>query len=105
MRTIASSSPRRIERNERRAFDQIVARGRETRRPFGMPSIGVARSADALQERGDPMRRSDLADQIDVADVDAQLERRGRDERAQRAALQRSRRRAASPSTGCRDAR
>ena len=45
-------------------------------------------SADALQERRDPVRRADLADEIDVADVDAQLERGGGDERAQRAGLE-----------------
>ena len=48
----------------------------------------MARTADALQERGDRARRADLADEIDVADVDAELERRGRDERAQFAALE-----------------
>jgi hypothetical protein len=50
----------------------------------------VPGAADALEERRDAVRRPDLADQIDVADVDAELERRGRDERLQLAALQRS---------------
>jgi hypothetical protein len=34
----------------------------------------VARTADALQERRDAMRRADLADEIDMADVDAELQ-------------------------------
>ena len=36
---------------------------------------------DALNERGDPVRRSNLAHQIDVTDVDPQLERGRRDQR------------------------
>ena len=40
----------------------------------------MSRAPDALQQRGDAVRRSDLTDQIDVADVDAELERRGRDQ-------------------------
>ena len=71
-----------------------------------MPAIAVAGAADALQERRDAVRRSNLADEIDVADVDAELERRRRDERAQLPVLQpRFGVEAASPSTGCRDAR
>src|SRR5205807_9434110 len=73
--------------DERRAFDQIVARNRQ------QPSLRraadrVPRAADALQERGNAVRRSDLADQIDMTDVDAELERRRGDERLQRARLQ-----------------
>ena len=45
-------------------------------------------AADALQERGDAARRADLADQLDRADVDAELERRGGDQRAQVAGAQ-----------------
>ena len=48
----------------------------------------MARAADPLEECGNPMRRPDLAHEIDVADVDAELERRGGDERLQRAGLQ-----------------
>jgi hypothetical protein len=44
-------------------------------------------SPDPLQQRGDPLRRADLADQIDVADVDPELQRRRRDDRAQAAGL------------------
>ena len=40
----------------------------------------VAGAADALQQGRDRARRAEVADQIDVADVDAELERRGRDD-------------------------
>ena len=43
---------------------------------------------DALQAARDRRRRLDLHDEIDRAHVDAELERRGRDERAQGARLQ-----------------
>ncbi len=45
-------------------------------------------AADALQPAGHRGRRLDLHDEIDRAHVDAELERRGGDERAQRARLQ-----------------
>src|ERR1700761_673382 len=48
----------------------------------------VSRPPDALQERCDRTRRTELAHQIDVADVDPELERRSRDQHAQFAALQ-----------------
>ena len=48
----------------------------------------MARAADPLQEARDRARRAELADEIDVADVDAQLERRGGDQRLQLAVLQ-----------------
>ena len=48
----------------------------------------MAGSSDPLEERGDPVRRSDLTHQIHVPDVDAELERRGRDQRAQAAGLE-----------------
>ena len=48
----------------------------------------MVRAADALQERGDAARRADLADQLDRADVDAELERRGGDQRPQVAGAQ-----------------
>ena len=48
----------------------------------------MAGATDALQERGDRARRTDLADQVDVADVDAKLQRRRGHEHAQVAALQ-----------------
>ena len=48
----------------------------------------MAAAADALQPARDRRRRLDLDDEIDRAHVDAELERRGGDERAQRAGLQ-----------------
>ncbi len=72
---------------QRRAFHQIVPRDRE-QPPFRQAGDGVAGAADALQQRRDAMRRSDLTDQIDVADVDAELERGRRDQRLQPAGLQ-----------------
>ena len=48
----------------------------------------VAGAADALQAAGDRRRRLDLDDEIDRAHVDAELERRGGDERRQTAGLE-----------------
>ena len=72
---------------ERRALDQIVARDRE-QAALRRAGDSVSRAPDALQQRRDAVRRSDLADQIDVPDVDAELERRGGHQRAQLAGLQ-----------------
>ena len=72
---------------ERRAFHEIVARHGE-HPALRRSGNRVARASDALQQRGDPVRRSDLADQVDVADIDAELERRRRDERLQLPGLQ-----------------
>ena len=48
----------------------------------------MPRAADALKEGRDRARRADLADEFDVADVDAELERGGGDHRFQFARLQ-----------------
>ena len=48
----------------------------------------MARAPDALQEARDRARRAQLADQVDLADVDAELQRGGRHQRLQLAALQ-----------------
>ena len=48
----------------------------------------MAAAADPLQAARHRRRRLDLDDEIDRAHVDAELERRGRDERAQAAGLQ-----------------
>ena len=79
-----SSSPRRIERSSA-THSTRSSRDIGNTRPFGVPATRMARPADALQQRRDPMRRSDLAHEVDVADVDAELERRGGDERLERA--------------------
>ncbi len=69
------------------AFAQLVARERE------QPSLrraadGVAGAADPLQEARDRARRADLTDQVDIADVDAEFQRRRRHQRPQRAGLE-----------------
>ena len=78
--------PRRSRRagaraHQRRALDQLVAGERE-QPPLGRRPQRVARAADALQPGRDRARRADQAGQLDGADVDAQLERRGRDDDA-----------------------
>ena len=70
-----------------RAFQQLVAGGRQ------QPALGhatdlVAGTAHPLQERGDAARRTDLADQIDVADVDAEFQRGGGDQHLERTGLE-----------------
>ena len=67
------------------ALHQLVARQREedALRHRAEP---VAGAADALQQRGERARRAEVADEVDVADVDAELERRGRDDDRHRAA-------------------
>ena len=69
------------------AFDQVVAGGGE-QAALGRAADLVAGAAHPLQKRGDGARRADLADQIDVADVDAQLQRGGGDQHLQLAALE-----------------
>ena len=86
---------------DRGAGDEIAAELREDD-PFADRVDLVAAAADALQAARDRRRRLDLDDQIDGAHVDAELERRGRDQRAQRArpsAGPRSRRAAAARSS------
>ena len=53
-----------------------------------MPPTEWPARPDALQEGVDGARRADLTDQIHIADVDAELERGGRDQHLQLAALQ-----------------
>ena len=72
---------------ERGALDELIARERE-QTSLRRAVDRVAGTADALQERRDRARRPKLADEIDVADVDAELERGGGDERFQLAVFQ-----------------
>ena len=72
---------------QRRALHQLVA-GQRKQPALGRAVDGVPGPADALQEGCDRARRSELADQVDLADVDAQLERSGRHERFQFAVLE-----------------
>ena len=72
--------PRRFER--RPAFQHLEAVGRHQQRLRRLvePVIGAA---DALGQPARAFRRADVDDEIDVAPVDAEIERRGRDHRAQ----------------------
>ena len=74
-------------RQQRRAFDQLVERQREepSLRHF---SQGMARAAHPLEKRRDRARGAHLDHEVHVADVDAKLERRRGDERAQLPGLQ-----------------
>ena len=73
--------------DERRGFDEIVARERK-QPPLGQAVDRVAGAADPLQKTRDRARRADLADEIDLADVDAEFERGGCDQRFELAALE-----------------
>ena len=73
--------------DQRGALDQLVAGGREEA-ALRREAEGVAGAADALQEGRDAARRADLADEVDAADVDAELQRGGGDERLQLAVLE-----------------
>ena len=55
---------------------------------LGQPAHRVAGTADPLQQSRDGARRGDLTHEVDVTDVDAELQRRGRDQRLQLAALE-----------------
>ena len=72
---------------QRRALDQLVARQRK-QPALRRAADRMARAADALQEAGDRARRAELADEVDVADVDAELERCRGHQRLQLAVLQ-----------------
>ncbi len=67
---------------QRGAFDEIVTRKREEP-SFRGATHGVAGTAHPLQKGRDRAWRPDLTHEIDVADVDAQLQGRRRDERFQ----------------------
>ncbi len=70
-----------------RALEQIVTSDRKEP-ALRNPGNRVTRASDPLEQRCDPMRRANLTDEIHVPDVDAQLQRRGGDERAQGAGLE-----------------
>ncbi len=67
---------------ERRALDQLVA-SQWIEPPLRGAGPAVVRPSHALEERGDAAGGADLADELDGTDVDAQLERRRRDQRLQ----------------------
>ena len=70
-----------------RAFDQFVAGGRENA-ALGHAADEMPGAAHALQEGSDAAWRSELADQVDITDIDAQLKRGGRHQHLQLAGLQ-----------------
>jgi hypothetical protein len=74
-------------RRRRRARDEVLGVLGE-QDAVGHAADAVARAPHPLQARGDAGRRFDLDDQVDRAHVDAQLQRRRRDDRGQSAGLQ-----------------
>ncbi len=68
--------------HERRTLDQFVAR-RDVEDSFGQRAYPVAGAPDALQRHRDRSRRAELHHKVDRADVDAELERGGCDDRSQ----------------------
>ena len=71
--TTASSSPRRNDRSSG-AFHEVVARHRQ-QATLRCARNGVTRSTDPLQQGRDAVGRPDLANQIDVTDIDAEFQR------------------------------
>ena len=65
--------------NERGAFEEFIASGREDA-AFRNRAMPVAGASDALEGGGDGPRGADLADEVNRADIDSELERRGSDE-------------------------
>ena len=72
---------------DRHALDELVS-GQGKDAPLGDGADLVSRAPDPLQERRDGARRSHLADEVHLADVDAELQRRRGDQGLQLAALQ-----------------
>ena len=73
----------RVERVERSAaFQHLEAVGRHQQRPARLvePVVGAA---DALRQARHALGRADLDDEIDIAPIDAEIERGGRDYRPQ----------------------
>ncbi len=69
------------------ALDELVAAGGEEA-ALRLEAEGVTGAADALQEGRDAARRADLADEVDAADVDAELQGGGADQRLELALLE-----------------
>src|SRR5262249_7928339 len=83
----AIESPRIGGTNERQAFDELITSEREEP-ALRQRAQRVPRPADALEKRGHGARRAQLTDKIDVADVDAHLQRCRGDDRLQIAAFE-----------------
>ena len=78
--TISASSRRPAPPRSSAAHSTSSSRDVGYSRPVGRAGPGVVGPAHPLQERGEAARRADLAHQLDRADVDAQLQRRGGDQ-------------------------
>src|SRR5205807_997531 len=72
---------------QRTAFDELVARHGIEASPRRAPAA-MSRTADALQQRRQAAWRRDLTYELDRADVDAELERRGGHQRLELAGAQ-----------------
>ncbi len=67
--------------HKRGGFQQVIACG--CKEPaLGNCAAPVSGATNALQANGNGTRRADLADEVDAADIDAELQRRGGDQRA-----------------------
>ena len=82
-----SSSPRRT-LSSSAAHSTRSSRDCGNSRPFGSAADGVAGATNTLQKARDRTWRAKLTDQIHIADVDTELQRRGRHQRFEFAALQ-----------------
>lgn len=84
----ASTSPRRMDAIQQRgAFDQLVTGLRKQARLRRTANL-VPGTPGALQEGGDRAWRTELADQIDIADIQPQLQRCGRHQHSEIAGLE-----------------
>ena len=85
MRDLAAVEVARIQRLLRGdALQHLEAVGRDQDRPAGLVQAVVG-ATDALEQAGRTLGRSDLDHEIDVAPVDAEVERGGADDGAQAA--------------------
>ena len=85
--TVVSIRPSRM-RWATTAHSSRSARNLGKMRPVRHLADAVAGAADALQPARDRLRRLDLEHEVDGAHVDAELERRGRDQARQLAGLE-----------------
>ena len=84
-RTVEHCAPNAAQ--ERRRLDQLVQREREEAALRDLFQR-VSGAPHPLEKRGDRARGAHLDDEVDVADVDPELERRGGDERAKASRFQ-----------------
>ena len=87
---VEPARPRRSPSSSRAAIASSAARHSSTSKRLAGDEQGAARlvepvigAADALHQARHALGRADLDDEIDVAPIDAEIERRGRDHRAQ----------------------